>query len=201
MRPILPAVEPGAVLFPKSRLHRARRPLAPPRTRLPQAAQLAALGAVLCLYPVEPGGQLAGWARAVGCAVGAVTDNDGPREWIDFLDAAGRRCWRLHRLPDSDAAAWARLAAGLPAAADPAGEGLLARLWQGAITALREPPRAADVVRLHAAGDGALGASLVRVSDFGAGIAAQLARREGAVNAAHLRERCSACVEACRRGH
>ncbi|MFZ5656403.1 MAG: Hemin transport protein [Pseudomonadota bacterium] len=201
MRPILPVLEPDAVLSPKSRFHRAGRLHAPPRTRLPQAAQLAALGAVLCVYPAAPGGQLAGWARAVGCAAGAVADNDGPREWIDFFDAGGRRCWRLHRLPDSDAQAWARLVAGLPPAADPAAEGLLARLWQGAFAALREPPRAADVLRLHAAGGGALGASLVRVSDFGAWIAAQLARREGAINAAHLRERCGACVGACRQGH
>lgn len=31
---------------------------------------------------------------------------DGPREWIDCLDADGRLCARLHLLPDTDYLAW-----------------------------------------------------------------------------------------------
>lgn len=165
---------------------------APPTGPLPRAAQLAALGPVLCVHPARPGGQLAGWARAVRCVAGAATDSDGPREWLDFFDPEGLRCWRLYRLPDGDGPAWARLVAGLPHAADAAPDGLLARLWRGACSALREPPRSADVLRLHVAPNGALGASLVAVSGLGGWIAAQLACLEGAGNAARLRERCVA---------
>ncbi|MHA6204493.1 hypothetical protein ACXU4B_08730 [Dyella soli] len=31
---------------------------------------------------------------------------DGPREWIDCIDASGRPCARLHLLPDTDYLAW-----------------------------------------------------------------------------------------------
>lgn len=44
---------------------------------------------------------------------------DGPREWIDCLDANGAFCARLHLLPDTDYLAWDALLAGgtsLPAA-------------------------------------------------------------------------------------
>ncbi|PXV52326.1 hypothetical protein SAMN04487785_105318 [Dyella jiangningensis] len=44
---------------------------------------------------------------------------DGPREWIDCLDAAGTFCARLHLLPDTDYLAWDALLSGgtlLPAA-------------------------------------------------------------------------------------
>ncbi|WP_019464538.1 hypothetical protein [Dyella japonica] len=44
---------------------------------------------------------------------------DGPREWMDCLDAAGTFCARLHLLPDTDYLAWDALLSGgalLPAA-------------------------------------------------------------------------------------
>ena len=44
---------------------------------------------------------------------------EGPREWIDCMDAQGRPCARLHLLPDTDYLAWDALLAGsrlLPAA-------------------------------------------------------------------------------------
>ena len=44
---------------------------------------------------------------------------DGPREWIDCLDASGAFCARLHLLPDTDYLAWDALLTGgtpLPAA-------------------------------------------------------------------------------------
>jgi hypothetical protein len=45
---------------------------------------------------------------------------DGPREWIDCLDAAGSFCARLHLLPDTDYLAWdAMLACGTPLPAAP----------------------------------------------------------------------------------
>ncbi len=45
---------------------------------------------------------------------------DGPREWIDCLDAGGVFCARLHLLPDTDYLAWdALLACGTPLPAAP----------------------------------------------------------------------------------
>ena len=44
---------------------------------------------------------------------------EGPREWIDCMDAQGHPCARLHLLPDTDYLAWDALLAGsrlLPAA-------------------------------------------------------------------------------------
>jgi hypothetical protein len=37
---------------------------------------------------------------------------DGPREWIDCLDATGAFCARLHLLPDTDYLAWDALLSG-----------------------------------------------------------------------------------------
>jgi hypothetical protein len=51
--------------------------------------------------------------------VASMIGADGPREWIDCMDARGQFCARLHLLPDTDYLAWdALLAQGraLPAA-------------------------------------------------------------------------------------
>lgn len=45
---------------------------------------------------------------------------DGPREWIDCLDAGGNFCARVHLLPDTDYLAWdALLSRGTPLPAAP----------------------------------------------------------------------------------
>lgn len=55
------------------------------------------------------------WLMAV-----SVIAPDGPREWVDGLDRAGRPCLRLHLLPDTDYLGWDRLlAGGAPAPAMP----------------------------------------------------------------------------------
>jgi len=97
------------------------------------AARLPLLGGVLylpaCRSPGASRDLVAGWLVArdnlgtllrtnelrASCMIGV----DGPREWIDCLDAAGGFCARLHLLPDTDYLAWDALLAGgssLPAA-------------------------------------------------------------------------------------
>ena len=53
------------------------------------------------------------WLLA-SCVIGA----DGPREWLECVDAAGRLRARLHLLPDTDYLAWdVLLSAAVPAGA------------------------------------------------------------------------------------
>ena len=62
---------------------------------------------------------LAGLLRTEELRASSMIGADGPREWIDCLDAAGTFCARLHLLPDTDYLAWDALLAGgapLPAA-------------------------------------------------------------------------------------
>nr|WP_295375048.1 Hemin transport protein [Pseudoxanthomonas sp.] len=152
--------------------------------RLPRPQQLAALGAVLCLYRAEQGGELAGWELASDVQVRAGLDSDGLRESLQFVDAGGRCCWRLFLLPDSDFLAWDRLLSRWPQEAGmgaPAGVG--ERLWRRLAGRLRGEQWRAAVLRLHElpGGEGrpVLAASLARLSSLGAATARAIARGEG----------------------
>ncbi|WP_430387995.1 hypothetical protein [Dyella sp. 20L07] len=104
-----------------------------PMTGAELAARLPLLGSVLCLparrAEHEEHSLPAGWLAARReltplldtheLIVSSMIGVDGPREWIDCVDASGRFCARLHLLPDTDYLAWdALLARGraLPAA-------------------------------------------------------------------------------------
>lgn len=152
--------------------------------RLPHPHQLAALGAVLCLYRAEHGGELAGWQQATSVRVRAGLDSDCLRESLQFLDAGGRCCWRLFLLPDSDFLAWDRLLSRWPeeaGAESPAGVG--ERLWRRLAGRLRGEQWRAAILRLHELpGEGGrpvLAASLARLSPLGAATARAIARNEG----------------------
>ncbi|WP_266183519.1 hypothetical protein [Dyella humicola] len=89
------------------------------------ASRLPLLGSVLYLpapRPAQPDLPVfTGWLVArrelaplfdtrelmAACMIGA----EGPREWIDCMDAQGRPCARLHLLPDTDYLAWDALLA------------------------------------------------------------------------------------------
>lgn len=164
--------------------------------RMPATGQLAALGAVLCLYPASTGGELAGWTRAVRVEAVSGLDSDGLDGQLRFFDAQGACCWRLFLLPDSDFLAWETLIAGLPAACDPRDAGIGERLWRRVAAGLSARRWQGSVLRLSRGpvpGTAqALRASLATVSSLGAMTAARIARREGAANAAGLDQCCCA---------
>ena len=63
--------------------------------------------------------ELAPLLRTRDLLASSMIGGDGPREWIDCIDAHGRYCARLHLLPDTDYLAWDALlvrARSLPAA-------------------------------------------------------------------------------------
>lgn len=168
---------------------------------LPQPRQLAALGAVLCLYRAHGGGELGGWAQAARAEVDSGMDSDGLRESLSFHDRDGRCCWRLYLLPDSDFLAWDRLASSLPRADAAPSAGIAERLWRR----LLSPQWHCSVLRLHAphaspgfgfAGQALLAASLTTVSELGATVAARIARSERADDAGLLHDCC--CERAAR---
>jgi hypothetical protein len=168
---------------------------------LPQPAELAALGVVLCLYRVQSGGELAGWSQAVRAQASAKLDSDGLCERLVFHDGADRCCWQLFLLPDSHFLTWDRLTSRLPSAPDPSAGTIAERLWRRLADGLRGPPWQASVLRLQVPrtdpGFGAvpgavLAASLATVSATGAATATRIATREG-VDAAHLLHDC--CCE------
>jgi len=102
------------------------------------------------------------------CAIGV----DGPREWIECIDAGGRLRARLHLLPDTDYLAWdVLLSTGEPIAAPDFGR-------------VQRPFRAA-CVRLFGFRHRRLGGfdvlsctETVRLSALGQGIACEVARAE-----------------------
>lgn len=172
---------------------------------LPQPWQLAALGTVLCLYPAQPGGDLAGWTRAVRVEARSGMDSDGLRESLHFYNAGGACCWRLYLLPDSDFLAWERLVRSLPCVASPASAGIAERLWRRLAAGLSACPWQCSVLRFQAPSSGPgfaacggvlLKASLATVSGLGAAVAGRIARQEGAGNAATIDECC--CERAAR---
>lgn len=152
---------------------------------LPRAQQLAALGTVLCLYRPQHGGELSGWAHAVRVESRAGVDSDGLRESLVFFDKAGRCCWRLYLLPDSDFLAWDRLLGSLPCRDEvEAAIGVGERLWRRLAGCLRGEQWQACILRLHAVpaavAQPVLAASLAAVSPLGAATAQRIAQADGA---------------------
>ncbi len=95
---------------------------------------------------------------------------DGPREWIDCLDASGVFCARLHLLPDTDYLAWdALLACGTPLPLAPVCPGEVA--CKAAIAELL-CFRTSHLASLDVLGTLPLG----RLSPLGRGIARDVAR-------------------------
>jgi hypothetical protein len=162
--------------------------VAPPGLpRLPHPQQLAAMGAVLCLYRSGAGSELEGWSQAARVACERALDSDGLRESLQFFDGEGRCCWRLHLLPDTDFLAWEQAVAGLPENRTTEPElGIGERLWRRVARRLSGPGWRASVLRLHAVSGGPgfadlplLAASLPRLSACGLDVAGRIVRREG----------------------
>ncbi|MGH8082996.1 MAG: Hemin transport protein [Lysobacter sp.] len=85
------------------------------RAGLPAPERLAAVATVLCVYPKRHRDALDGWLAADRAERVVRQDGDSTCEALWFRDAAGRACWRLYLLPDSDFLAWDDAAADLPA--------------------------------------------------------------------------------------
>ena len=162
----------------------------------PGAAQLAALGPVLCLYRTQHGSELAGWQQAVRVEAHAGVGSDGLDERLLFFDAQGRCCWRLCLLPDSDFVAWDRLVASLPQGADGEAGGLADRLWQRLAGRLLGGQWRACALQLHAVPQPAslpvLAASLSLMSVLGVNTARRIAQAEGAELESGLHDCCCA---------
>ncbi len=155
----------------------------PQATILPQPAQLAALGAVLCLYRPQPGGALAGWRQATYAEAQVGVESDGLRESLCFFDREGRACWRLCLLPDSDFLAWDRLAACLPSrVAEKCETGVGQRLWQRLARRLTGESWCACILQLHVLpqpfATPSLAASLAAPSPLGEAMAHDIAHAE-----------------------
>ena len=157
----------------------------PQATVLPQPAQLAALGAVLCLYRRQPGGAMSGWRQATHVEARVGLESDGLHESLCFFDREGRACWRLCLLPDSDFLAWDRLVACLPwRAVEKCESGVGQRLWQRLARRFAGESWRACVLQLHvlprAFAAPALVASLATPSPLGEALARDIARAEAA---------------------
>lgn len=154
---------------------------------MPSVAGLASLGTVLCVYRSRHGGELGGWAQAVGAESWCGIDSDGWHECLQFRDRSGQCCWRLYLLPDSDFFAWEQLRAQLPRAeTQPSpGDGIATRLWRRMASRVGGERWMASVLRLHtmppsqATSVPVLAASLAPVSMFGADVVRRIARIEG----------------------
>lgn len=155
---------------------------------LPHPRQLAALGAVLCLYRVRHGAALAGWAKAAHAEMGAGIDSDGLRESLSFYDCDGRSCWLLYLLPDSDFRAWDRLSRELPSRVDrDSSIGTCQRIWRRVTEQVHGDCWRACALRLHvlpvattfeAVAQSVLAASLAPLSRCGEAAARRIARAE-----------------------
>lgn len=154
---------------------------------LPSAAELAALGTVLCVYTRRYGGELGGWTQAVSAELCCGIDSDGWHECLQFRDRTGACCWRLYLLPESDFLAWDCLQSRLPAAdvrqllATPCTDGVANRLWRRLSARVDAEQWQSSVVRLHALRHPrhVLAASPATVSPLGAEMLLRVARIEG----------------------
>lgn len=153
---------------------------------LPHPQQLAALGAVLCLYRMQRGGELSGWQQAQSASCERVLDSEGLRESVRFHDRDGRCCWQLFLLPDTDFLAWEQMVAHLPAARTTDAGSISERLWRRVANRLGGPGWQVNVLRFHAlaagpgfAGRSLLAASLPKLSNCGADMARRIARAAG----------------------
>ena len=171
-------------MTPDTPAHESPRiPLRRPRAALPSAAELAALGTVLCVYTRRHGGELGGWSQAASAEVRCGIDSDGWHECLQFRDRGGDCCWRLYLLPDSDFLAWERIQLRLPVAdawQAPA-EAVASRLWRRLSARVAGEAWQSSVVRLHALRHPrpVLAASPAPVSPLGAEMLQRVARIEG----------------------
>lgn len=151
---------------------------------LPMPERLAAVATVLCVYPRRQRDVLDGWLAARS----AQRLGDGAAEALAFRDGAGRECWRLYLLADSDFLAWDDAAATLAAAPAPAGP----RVWRAMVRWLRGGLRA-QALRLSVlrdeAGHCVLLADAAALSPLGLVQARRIANAAGA----RLDERGHAC--------
>lgn len=165
---------------------------------LPSPERLAAVATVLCVYPARHRGLLDGWLDAAQAQRLLLRDDSGRAhegpgfEGLGFATSAGRSCWRLYLLPDSDFLAWDDLTADWLPAAAPAPSSRLRRLWAslpgaGALRRLTHRLRGgwnAEVIRLHVLHDEAghciLVADTATPSALGFAHAQRIAQAEGA---------------------
>lgn len=164
--------------------------------RLPDAAQLAALGSVLCLYRYDDTPPVRWWA-AGRARVHACVDATGAREWVSVHGASGHDArareddadddrLRFYLLPDTDFLAWERMTATLASAATQraaAVQSLHARLLTRVAARVRRARWQALPLRLQAqpgAGGWRLTALPVDLSPLGRRVAETIARCEGA---------------------
>jgi len=82
---------------------------------LPAPERLAAVATVLCMYPPRHRDALDGWLHAQRAECLLRRDGADRCEALLFRDRAGRACWCLYLLPDSDFLAWDDAIAALPA--------------------------------------------------------------------------------------
>ena len=151
------------------------------RARLPAPERLAAVATVLCVYPSRHRDALDGWLQAHSAERLVHHDGEASCEALLFRNGAGRACWRLYLLPDSDFLAWDRLVSAFPARPEPSNEGGVAeRLWRRVATRLGGEPWRMCALRLHAGDGQGLAASVASLSALGATAARRIARVEGA---------------------
>jgi hypothetical protein len=154
------------------------------RAGLPSPERLAAVATVLCVHPRRHRDALDGWLAACSAERVSRQDGDSACEALLFRDAAGRVCWRLYLLPDSDFLAWDDAAAELPAhRGGEARSGLWARLRRRWLRRLRGRWQA-QVLRLQVLRDDAghcvLLADGAELSALGHARAQRIAAGEGA---------------------
>lgn len=164
---------------------RAPSPTAVPsdRAALPAPERLAAVATVLCAYPRRHRDALDGWLQAVSVQRMTRVDGESSCEALLFRDAAGRACWRLYLLPDSDFLAWDDAAAKLPACRDADARG---GPWAGLRRRWLHRLRGrwcAEILRLHVLRDEAghciLLADRAELSALGQAHARRIAAGEG----------------------
>lgn len=154
------------------------------RTGLPAPERLAAVATVLCVYPSRHRDALDGWLQAHSAERLVRHDGEASCEALLFRNGAGRACWRLYLLPDSDFLAWDDAAAELPAHRGfEARGGLWPRLRRRWWRRLRGR-WCAEVLRLHVlhdeAGHCVLLADAAELSQLGHAHARRIAAGEGA---------------------
>lgn len=151
---------------------------------LPAPQRLAAVATVLCLYPPRHRDALDGWLLAQRAERLLRRDGADRREAMLFRDRAGRACWCLYLLPDSDFLAWDDATAALPACrGGEARSGAWARLRRRWSRRLRGPWQA-RILRLQVLADEAgrciLLADRAEPSALGLAHAQRIAAAEGA---------------------
>lgn len=147
------------------------------------AAALAQVGPLLCLYPGNSG-ELAAWRHARAVCAESCVDTNGVRESLRFLDDDGRSCLRLFLLPDSDYRAWETLRDGLPAVAGEARAKICAGCVLRRLCHWEKSWRASLLRVVPASGGCDASISWTAVSDIGRGIARRIALAEGAASPA-----------------